>query len=136
MVFYILVFLGLLFFLIKWLSISSQNDIVEDLKQYFKAHKNIDGDIEIQLNNRRIKVTYKTEHTPKSIAEYVIAYIDFSEFSIEKLEKCKLNISYIQEDHRNYAIVHSSWGYKGEKFRQRITQKITEIENCLNLKEK
>jgi len=32
-----------------------------------------------------------------------------------------------------YAVIYSSWGYKGEKFKERVENKIAQINECLQI---
>jgi len=126
----ILVGLFISYLIVKYVLLDNKQDVYADLKQYFNARSHFNGGLELELANRKILVEYDTEISPGKVYEYILAYVDFSDIPREKLEKCRLNIDYTEKNGKTYAVIYSSWGYHGEKFRQRITEKISELEEC------
>jgi len=122
------------YLIVKYVLLDNKQDIYADLKQYFNARSHLNGGLELELFNRKILVKYDTEISPGKVYEYILAYIDFSDIPREKLDKCRLNIEYVEKNGKIYALVYSAWGYRGEKFRRRITNKIAELEKCLKKK--
>ena len=124
--------LFLSYLIVKYVLLDNKQDVYADLKQYFNARSHLNGGLELELANRKILVEYDTEISPGKVYEYILAYIDFSDIPREKLDKCKLNIEYVEKNGKVYALVYSAWGYRGEKFRRRISDKIAELEECFS----
>jgi len=109
----------------------ARNNIFDEAVEIFDGKVNINGETELTIKGKRIVLDYQLEYAGKSAGEYIIAYIDLSGFDASQIKKCKKEFEIITENNKFYAVVYSSWGYKGEKFKERIESKIDFINECL-----
>ena len=63
----------------------------------------------------------------------MIANIDLTDLDQSQINKCNNKFEIIEKNNRIYAVIYSSWGYKGEKFKERIENKIEQINECLKV---
>jgi len=114
---------------------NSKEDVINDLKKYFNARKSLQDYWKIDFNGKNILVFYDTEINPEKISEYVIAYIETDAATKSILEKCPLNLDFTNINFKPYIVIYATWGYRGEKFKMRLENKLLEIEKCLKLAE-
>ncbi len=134
-IFIIMMSIGLLIgsinaFLTYFGSKSKMKIFTEAMKMY-NGKVNINGETELIIKDKKIILDYKLEQIGIRAAEYIIANIDLTDFEQSQIEKCKKEFEIIEKNNRIYAVIYSSWGYKGEKFKERIENKIEQINECV-----
>lgn len=130
---YLLLFAVLLQILVLKVFIpNSRKKIFRDAKQYFNATTNFDGLPVIQLDNYKILIDYDYENRLISYYEYIIGLIELTGLNNNQLNKLKKEFDIIKRRDKYYARVICSWGYHGEKFKERMLDKITQINLVLN----
>ena len=97
----------------------------------YNGKVNINGETELIIKNKKIILDYKLEQIGIRAAEYIIANIDLTDFEQSHIEECKKEFEIIEKNNRIYAVIYSSWGYKGEKFKKRVENKIELINSCV-----
>jgi hypothetical protein len=106
----------------------SKLDVIDDLKNIFKAKKNISGYWEFYMDNKKILLEYDTEKVPGKVVEYIIAMIEINQQEKHILKKCPVLLDFTIINYKPYIVIYSDWGYRGEKFKLRLKNKLTEIE--------
>jgi len=111
----------------------SKKRIFAEAMKMYKGKVNINGETELIIKDKKIILDYKLEQIGIRAAEYIIANIDLTDFDYSQIEKCKNEFEIIEKNNRIYAVIYSSWGYKGEKFKERIENKIEQINECVKV---
>lgn len=134
-IFIILMFIGLFMgsinALLSYFGSKSKRKIFAEAMIMYNGKVNINGETELIIKNKKIILDYKLEQIGIRAAEYIIANIDLTDFEQSHIEECKKEFEIIEKNNRIYAVIYSSWGYKGEKFKKRVENKIELINSCV-----
>ena len=132
MLYLLLFFILVQILVIKVFIPSSRKNIFRDAKQYFNATTNFDGLPVIQLNNYKVLIDYDYEIRFVSYYEYIIGLIELTGLNDNQLSKLKKEFDIIKRRDKYYARAVCSWGYHGEKFKERMLEKIEQLNRNLN----
>jgi hypothetical protein len=118
--------------LFSFFSSKSKSKILKSAMKMYNGKTNLNGENEIIVKERRIILDYKLESVGNTGYEYIISNIFISNLEKELLNKCKANFEIIEHNYKYYVIVYSSWGYKGNDFKEQIEKNIGIINMCIN----
>ena len=124
-------FIGSINALLSYFGSKSKRKIFTEAMIMYNGKVNVNGETELIIKNKKIILDYKLEQIGIKAAEYIIANIDLTDFEQSQIEKCKKEFEIVEKNNRIYAVIYSSWGYKGEKFKERIENKIEQISECV-----
>ena len=110
---------------------SSKSEIFKEAIKMYKGKMNFYGKPEFTIKGRKIILDYNTGRGHLKTIEYIITNVDLSDLNKRVIDKCKQEFDTIVVNNKIYAIFYSSWGYKGEKYKERIEGKIDEINKCI-----
>ena len=123
--------IGLIQLFISYASSKSKVKIFSEAKKMFNGKINMNGETELMIKDRKVILNYELENIGVRASEYIIANIDITGIEVEKVHKCDNKLETLKKNNRTYAVIYCAWGYKGEKFRKRIENKIELINNCV-----
>ncbi len=121
----IILLIGLSHIISKYLRQSLIKDDIYEAKKYFNGTTQLDGSILLQLKQKNIYVFFIEDKAT------VKAFIEYTGTDLQKLTKCKDNFEIVSESGKIYAVIYTHWGARGQKFKQRILEKIKQIDQCL-----
>jgi len=124
--------IGLVYALLSYFSAHSKEKIFKEAIKMYNGKKNIYSETELAILRRSVILDYKFEQTGRSVAEYIIAQIDVTDLIQILLKNCPHQFEIEQKRSKYYAVIYSSWGYKGVDFKTRVKQKIQELNACKN----
>ncbi len=114
---------------LKYFFKNENQNIKHDLIKYFDAKENINGEMEILLNGRKILIEHDWQNSYRGVSEYIISYIDITEIDKEKNQELLKQYGIINRGGKIYLKIFSSWGYRGTKFKERNLEVIDKFEN-------
>ncbi len=121
-----------IFVIINWAKLSFKSNIEQDAKFIFSAKEDLSGNLILEFQGYKILLDYDLSYNIYGTSEYIIANVILPKLNDVQLKACK-NITDIKESKgKLYAIIYTSWGYQGEKFRNRLEKKLTQISACIN----
>ncbi len=108
-----------------------ESEIFNEAIKIFNGKLNYHGNPEFQFNNRNVLIEYDFETGTRGGYEYIIALIDISD--IDNLIRKKINSKFdiIEKNNKIYIEIYSSWGYQGNKFKERLNEKIEKLNSEL-----
>jgi hypothetical protein len=112
----------------------SKSSIFTDAKEIFNGKINLNGETELIIKGRKIILDYKLENNGRGVAEFIIAKVDLTNIDSGIKTTLKQKFDIIELNGRTYAVVYCSWGYKGEKFKDRIEMKLQQIDDFIKEK--
>ena len=69
--------------MLKYFFINEKEIIKQDLIKYFDAKRNLNGEYEIRIKERKIIVEFDWEDSIRGASEYIVSYIDISDLDRE-----------------------------------------------------
>lgn len=126
--------LGSIKVLLTYVGTKNKIKIFEEARKIYNGKININGETELIIKEKKVILDYKLEQIGTKISEYIIANVDLTDIEKSIIENCKNKPEIIERNKNIYAVIYSSWGYKGEKFKERIENKIQEINECVKKK--
>lgn len=119
------------FIIVKLAKSSLKTDIEQDAKKYFRAKEDLSGNLILKMQGYSIILEYDLTNNTRGLSEYIIANVALPALDSKQLKSCKKIVDIQENNGKFYAIIYASWGYRGQKFRERLEQKLGQIIACL-----
>lgn len=120
-------------YLIKTIFVPNRKTkIFNETIKLFNGKINYQGYPEFQYNNRNITIEYEFESRTIGGYEYIITLIDISDIENMVRKKLKSEFDIVNNKNKIYVQFYSSWGYQGDKFKERLNEKINKLNSELN----
>ena len=119
---------------LSYLSARNKIKIFDEAMKMYHGKVNSNGETELRIKEKSVILDYKLDQFGMKVTQYIIANIDFTDVKKPLLENCKYKFDIIEKNHRTYVVIYCSWGYKGKRFKERVENKIEQINECVKLK--
>ena len=129
---FLIIIVFVVFMIIKRAKSSLMTDIERDAKIFFNAREDLSGNLVLKFQGYTILLEYDLANNTRGLSEYIIANIKLPRLNEEQIKACKKFVDIKESGEKLYAIIYTSWGYQGEKFRKRLEEKLTQLSACIN----
>ena len=127
----LLIIVFTVFIIVKRAKSSLKTHIEQDAKKYFGAKVDLNGNLILEIQGYTIVLEYDLANNTRGLSEYIIANVELPKLNDKQLKSCKKIVDIQENNGKFYAVIYASWGYRGQKFRERLEQKLAQITACL-----